>query len=63
MGKRIEDVHGDLLRAGEERAVKLHERLNSLIEPLAEIKGRTEALTSALLARDEATGTMKRRQS
>ena len=42
---RIESVHRDLIKAGEERAVKLHERLNDLIEPLAEIRGRVHALT------------------
>ena len=48
LASRIEVVHSNLLHAGEERAVKLHERLNELIEPLAEIRGRVHALTDAL---------------
>lgn len=55
LAQRVETVHADLLKAGEERAVKLHERLNFLVETMAEVRGRTEALTDALTERDPVT--------
>lgn len=53
--KRVERVEADLheiraemkrdrdaiLRAGEERAVKLHERINAVLAAVSELKGRT----------------------
>jgi len=45
IGHRVEVIHQDLLHAGEERAVKIHERLNLLIEQHGEIRGRLQTLT------------------
>ena len=43
---RIDENRKLLSQQGEDRAMKIHERLNELIEPLAEIRGRTEAMTN-----------------
>ncbi|MES2705138.1 MAG: hypothetical protein V4726_00915 [Verrucomicrobiota bacterium] len=55
LAARVESVHNDVLRAGEDRAVKIHERLNLLIEGMAEVRGRSEALSEALMERDPVT--------
>lgn len=55
LAARVEKVHVDLMNAGEARAVKIHERFNVLIESMAEVRGRSEAISSALLERDPAT--------
>jgi len=45
LGDRVEKIHDDLTRQGEERAKGLHERLNILIDQNAEIRGRLQSLT------------------
>lgn len=61
LATRVEKVHNDLIKAGEERAVKIHERLNIVIEGVAEIRGRSEALASALTERDPVTRKVRAR--
>jgi len=45
LGDRVEKIHDDLTRQGEERAKGIHERLNLLIDQNAEIRGRLQSLT------------------
>ncbi len=48
---RVDKAHDDILRAGEDRAIKIHERLNVLINDAAESRGRLQALTDTLIER------------
>jgi hypothetical protein len=59
---RVETSHNDVLRAGEDRAIKLHERLNLLLTGLSEVQGRTEVLTHHFLERDPVTRKMRVRK-
>lgn len=60
---RIEEVKDDLMTAGEARAVKIHERLNTLIETAFETRGRLEAIQSAGFERNhEGPGSLKQKR-